>query len=61
MNFAKVADSMGCIGFRVENPADIRSTLDKALAASRPAVVELLSDAAIRAKRGWVPPAISGE
>lgn len=61
VNFAKVADSMGCVGFRVEKPAEIKATLDKALAAGRPAVVELLSDAAIRAKRGWVPPAISGE
>ena len=61
VNFAKVADSMGCVGFRVEKPADIKATLDKALAAGRPAVVELLSDAAIRAKRGWVPPAVSGE
>jgi acetolactate synthase-1/2/3 large subunit len=61
VNFAKVADSMGCVGFRVEKPADIRPTLDKALAAGRPAVVEFLSDHTIRAKRGWVPAAVSGE
>jgi len=61
VNFAKVADSMGCVGFRVERPADIRPALDKALAAGRPAVVEIVSDPAIRAKRGWVPPAVSGE
>jgi acetolactate synthase-1/2/3 large subunit len=61
VNFAKVADSMGCVGFRVEKPADMRQALDKALAAGRPAVVEVLSDVAIRAKRGWVPPAVSGE
>jgi acetolactate synthase-1/2/3 large subunit len=61
VNFAKVAESMGCAGFRVEKPAEIKATLDKALAAGRPVVVELVSDAAIRAKRGWVPPAVSGE
>ena len=61
VNFAKVADSMGCVGFRAEKPADIRRALDKALAAGRPAVVEILGDPAIRAKRGWAPPAISGE
>ena len=61
VNFAKVAESMGCVGFRVEKPADVKAALDKALAAGRPAVVELLSDHAIRAKRGWVPPAVSGE
>jgi len=61
VNFAKVAESMGCVGFRVEKPADVKGALDKALAAGKPAVVELLSDAAIRAKRGWVPAAVSGE
>ena len=61
VNFAKVAESMGCVGFRVERPADIKPALDKALAAGRPAIVELLSDHTIRAKRGWVPPAVSGE
>ncbi|MND09763.1 hypothetical protein D3C83_333470 [compost metagenome] len=52
---------MGCVGFRVEKAADIRPALGKALAAGKPAVVEILGDAAIRAKRGWVPAAISGE
>ena len=61
VNFAKVADSMGCVGFRVEKPADIRAALDKALAAGKPAVVEVISDRAARAQRGWVPASISGE
>jgi acetolactate synthase I/II/III large subunit len=61
VNFAKIADAMGCVGFRVEQAADLRPALDKALASGRPAVVEVLGNAAIRAKRGWVPPAISGE
>ncbi|HEV7393895.1 MAG TPA: thiamine pyrophosphate-binding protein [Burkholderiales bacterium] len=61
VNLAKVADSMGCRGFRVEKPADIKPALDKALACGKPALVEVISDGAIRAKRGWVPPAISGE
>lgn len=61
VNLAKVADSMGCRGFRVEKPADIKPALDKALACGKPALVEVISDGAIRAKRGWVPAAISGE
>jgi acetolactate synthase-1/2/3 large subunit len=61
VDFAKVADSLGCVGFRVEKPADVRGALDKALAAGRPAVVDIVSDAAITAKRGWVPQTISGE
>ena len=61
VNFAQVANSMGCVGFRVEKAADIKPALDKALAAGKPAIVEVMGDAAIRAKRGWVPAAISGE
>jgi acetolactate synthase-1/2/3 large subunit len=56
-NFAKVAESFGCFGIRVERPAEIQSALNQALDAGRPAVVEILSDHEIRAKRGWVPPA----
>ena len=61
VNFAKVAESMGCAGFRVEQAADLRPALDKALASGRPALVEVLGNPEIRAKRGWVPPVISGE
>ena len=61
VNFAKVADSMGCVGFRAEKPKDIRPALEKALAAGRPALVDIVSDGTIRAQRGWTPPAVSGE
>jgi acetolactate synthase I/II/III large subunit len=61
VNFSKVAESLGCFGIRVEKPGDIRSALEKALASGRPAVVDVVTDSAIQAKRGWVPPAISGE
>lgn len=61
VNFANVAESMGCAGFRVEKPADIRPAMEKALACGRPAVVDIVSDGKIQAKRGWVPSTISGE
>ena len=61
VNFSKIAESMGCFGVRVEKPADIKGALDKALASGRPALVDVISDVSVRAKRGWVPPAISGE
>jgi acetolactate synthase-1/2/3 large subunit len=61
VNLAKVADSMGCRGFRVEKPVEIRQALEKAIACGKPALVEVVSDVAVRAKRGWVPAAISGE
>jgi acetolactate synthase-1/2/3 large subunit len=61
VNFSQVAQSMGCAGIRVERAADIQPALEKALRAGKPAIVEILSDASIRAKRGWVPTAVSGE
>ena len=61
VNFSKAAESLGCFGIRVEKPADIRGALEKALAAGRPAVVDIVTDGKIQAKRGWVPQTISGE
>jgi acetolactate synthase I/II/III large subunit len=52
VSLADVAKSMGCFGVRVEEPAGIRPALDEALAAGRPAVVEIVSDHEIRARRG---------
>ena len=40
---------------RVEKAEDIKPALDKALAANRPAVVEVLSDVKAMSKRAWVP------
>ena len=55
VNFAQVAEGLGCLGIRVDRPEGIQPALDKALAAGRPAVVEVLSEFGARAKRGWAP------
>ena len=57
VNFAKVAEAMGCVGIRVERPEDIRPALDKALASNCPAVVEVISDVDAMSKRAWRPSA----
>ncbi len=44
IDFAAVARSMGCFGIRVERAADIASALEEALAAGKPAVVDVRSD-----------------
>ena len=54
VDFAKTAESLGCAGYRVERPQDVRGALDKALTAGKPAVVEVITDAEVRAKPGWV-------
>lgn len=55
VNFAKVAEAMGCVGIRMERPEDIRPALDKALASDCPAVVEVISDVDAMSKRAWRP------
>lgn len=57
VNFAKTAEALGCVGFRVEKADEIRGALEKALAAGRPAIVDVVTDRAVRAQRGWVPQA----
>ena len=44
VNFATVAEAMGALGLRIENPADIPGALEAAFAAERPAVIDVVSD-----------------
>jgi acetolactate synthase-1/2/3 large subunit len=44
MNFARLAEDMGALGIRVERPADIVPALQQALAAKRPAVIDVATD-----------------
>jgi acetolactate synthase-1/2/3 large subunit len=44
MNFAKLAEDMGALGIRVENADDIAPALARALAAKRPAVIDIVTD-----------------
>jgi len=43
-SYAAVAEALGCVGLRVERPGDLGDALDAALAADRPAVVEVRTD-----------------
>ena len=55
VNFARIAQEMGCLGFRVERPEEIAEALKKALAADVPAVVEVVTDAECKAPEPWRP------
>ena len=44
MNFAQLAEDMGALGIRVERASDIAPALKRALAADRPAVIDVVSD-----------------
>jgi pyruvate dehydrogenase (quinone) len=43
-NFAKLAEAIGMIGVRIENPADLRSGLKRALQHSGPALIDVITD-----------------
>jgi acetolactate synthase I/II/III large subunit len=60
VNFARVAEAMGCVGIRVDRPDDIRPALDKALSSNAPAVVEVISDVEAMSKRAWRPTPAGG-
>jgi len=53
--FARIAQEMGCLGVRVEHPGEIGAAIRQALAAERPAVVEVISGLKYRAPEPWAP------
>jgi len=44
MNFARLAEDIGALGFRVEKAADFAPAIARALEADRPAVIDVLTD-----------------
>ena len=55
INFARIAQEMGCLGVRVERPEEIAGALKNTLAADVPAVVEVITDAECKASEPWAP------
>ena len=44
VNFAAIAENMGALGIRVENPSQLPGALQQAFAAQRPVVIDVVSD-----------------
>ena len=44
IDFAKIAQDMGCFGIRVTQPRELKGALEQALASGKPAVVDVVSD-----------------
>ena len=55
LNLARVAESLGCQGIRVEKPAELRPALEKALESGRPTVIDTVSDIELLAPAAWAP------
>jgi acetolactate synthase-1/2/3 large subunit len=44
VNFANIAEGIGALGIRVEHPSGVEAALAQALAANRPAVIDVVTD-----------------
>jgi acetolactate synthase-1/2/3 large subunit len=53
INLAKVAEAMGCVGIRVERPNEFQSALRQALAAGKPALLDVVTDISALYPRPW--------
>ncbi len=55
VDFARLAEDLGCFGARVEEPGQIRPALEAALACRRPAVVDVVTDRTVLPPPPYVP------
>jgi len=54
-DFAAIANAMGCFGIRVDKPSQLSGALDQALAAGRPAVIDVKTHIEGIAPKTWSP------
>ena len=52
-DFVKLAESLGCVGMRVEQPSEVQPALKQALSLNRPVVLDVRTDSKAMAPRGW--------
>jgi len=55
VNLAHVAESLGCVGVRVERPGQIAPAVQHALHCGRPAIVDVATDIEALAPPAWTP------
>ena len=60
VSFAKIAESMGCRGIRVEKPAELAPALQEALNARGPVVIDAVPDDRAFAQKTWTGAAAAG-
>jgi len=56
-DFAKVAESLGCVGLRATKRGEFREALGHALSLNKPVVIDAVTDQTAMAERAWVPAA----
>jgi acetolactate synthase-1/2/3 large subunit len=54
-DFARIAESMGCLGLTVTKPGELAGALERAFAAGKPAVIDVKTHLEGIAPRAWTP------
>ena len=57
VNFARIAEEMGCVGIRVEHPSEIGNAIQQGLAAEKPVIIEVMTGINYHAPNPWSPSA----
>ncbi len=55
INFADLAQSLGCVGIRITDPNKLEETLQHAFTLNKPVVIDVVSDVNAFAKKAWTP------
>ena len=55
VNFSRIANEMGCLGIRVENPVEIGDAIRRGLAADVPVIIEAMTGLDYHAPSPWSP------
>ena len=55
VDFSRVAESLGCAGFRVDKPGQLQELLPRAFAMNQPVVIDVVTDENALAEKAWAP------
>ena len=60
VDFSKVAETLGCAGFRVDKPGQLKELLPRAFAMNRPVVIDAVTEENALAPTAWAPGGAGG-
>jgi acetolactate synthase-1/2/3 large subunit len=60
VDFSKVAETLGCAGFRVSKPGELKALLPRAFAMNRPVVIDVVTEETALAPTAWAPGGAGG-
>ena len=55
VDFSRLGEALGCAGFRVDKPGQLKELLPRAFAMNRPVVIDVVTDENALAEKAWAP------